>query len=216
VKPSQDTLTAGTIAPLAAALAFLFVCSTPTWAQRNNNPAGSAPTMDRSRESGVREHERQLQVLLNSKEPGSSGDPARLRAIIEQTRQDFDRLQNVNRALVSAATANDGFNYRSLAEMAAEIKKRARRLKENISLPPPADDEAREKRAGDIAQAEMKDALLMLSGRIVSFTMNPLFQAPGSIDVKLGAKASRDLDIIIEMSGQIKKSAERLGKPPKK
>jgi hypothetical protein len=215
MKRCQDRLSVNNIISFAAATLFLLIFSTPLMAQRNN-PAGSAPTMDRSRESGVREHERQLQVLLNSKEPGPAGSSGRLQAIIEQTKQDFDRIQVVNRELVSTATANNGFNYRSLTEMAAEIKKRARRLKDNISLPPPAEAETRAKREGDISQAEMKDALLMLSNRIVSFTMNPLFQAPDSIDVKLGAKASRDLESIIELSGQIKKSAERLSKSPKK
>jgi hypothetical protein len=215
MKRYQDKLPLKDIISLVAAVAFLSIFSTPILAQRND-PRGSSPTMDRSRESGVREHEKQLQVLLNSKEPGASGNPGRLQAIIEQTKQDFDRIQVVNRELVSAATANNGFNYRSLTEMAAEIKKRARRLKDNISLPPPAGDEARDKREGEIGQAEMKAALLMLSDRIVSFTMNPLFQTPDTIDVQLGAKARRDLESIIELSGQIKKSTERLGKPPKK
>jgi hypothetical protein len=215
MQKSQGRFTIKGITSLAALVAFLLSLSIQASAQRNNS-RGSSPAMDRSRESGVREHERQLQVLLNSKEPGPSGNPARLQAIIEQTMQDFERIQVVNRELVSTATANHRFDYRSLTEMAAEIKKRARRLKDNVSLPPPAEAEAREKRESEISQAEMKAALLMLSDRIVSFTTNPLFQTPNTIDVQLGAKASRDLESIIELSGQIKKSAERLGKSPKK
>jgi len=170
--------------------------------------------MDRARESGVREHQQQLQVLLNSKEPGTASDQRRLQALIEQTKQDFDRIQVLNRELVNTTTsAAATLDYRSLTDMAAEIKKRARRLKDNISLPPPDDDKERlEKREGEISREEMKGTLLMLSERIVSFATNPLFQTTNVIDARLGAKASRDLETIIELSGQIKKSAERLSK----
>jgi hypothetical protein len=171
--------------------------------------------MDRARESGVREHQQQLNVLLNSKEPGRTTEERRLQAIIEQTRQDFDRIQVLNRELVNTASASRDatFNYKSLTVMASEIRKRARRLKDNISLPPSDDDkEPLEKKEGEIGREEMKDALMMLSKRIVSFTTNPLFQTTNVIDARLGAKASRDLDVIVELSGQIKKSAEKLGK----
>jgi hypothetical protein len=172
--------------------------------------------MDRARESGVREHQQQLNVLLNSKEPGRTTEERRLQAIIEQTKQDFDRIQVLNRELINragAAEAAAAFNYKSLTDMAAEIRKRARRLKDNISLPPSDDaPEPREKREGEISREEMKGALLLLSKRIVSFTTNPLFQTTNVIDARLGAKASRDLDIIVELSSRIKKSAEKLGK----
>ncbi len=201
-------------ASLIAAVAFLCIFSTPASAQRA--PArGTSPGMDRDRERGVREHERQLQVLLNSREPAEPDNPGRLQAI-EQTRQDFERIQDVNRELVTTLRSSDELNYKSLTEMAAEIRKRARRLKDNISLPPPADDEPTRKTDAEAGREGMKAALSSLSARITSFASNPLFQTPNLIDVRLGAKASRDLDIIIELSGQIKKSAERLAKPAKK
>jgi len=58
----------------------------------------------------------------------------------------------------------------------------------------------------------MKDALLILNERINKFIDNPLFQSPEWSDKELKAKASRDLETIIEMSAQIKKSAEKLVK----
>ena len=208
-KSSVKAIASLTIAPIAV----LLILSTQTLAQRGSS-AGSSANMDRARESGVREHQQQLQVLLNSKEPGTASDQRRLQALIEQTKQDFDRIQVLNRELVNTTTsAAATLDYRSLTDMAAEIKKRARRLKDNISLPPPDDDKERlEKREGEISREEMKGTLLMLSERIVSFATNPLFQTTNVIDARLGAKASRDLETIIELSGQIKKSAERLSK----
>jgi hypothetical protein len=211
----QYELSVKGIASLIALAALLLILSTTIMAQRGPS-AGSSPGMDRSRESGVREHQKQLQVLLNSTEPGETGNQSRLNAIIEQTRQDFDRIQVLNRELVNRASAANSFNYKSLTEMAAEIRKRARRLKDNISLPPPDDDDQPlEKREGELNEQEMKAALLTLSERIVSFATNPLFQTTNLIDARLGAKASRDLEIIIGLSASIKKSAERLSKSSK-
>ncbi|HEX8776303.1 MAG TPA: hypothetical protein VF735_22220 [Pyrinomonadaceae bacterium] len=197
-----------TLAPVGLLLSL----ATGALAQRG---AGSSVNMDRARESGVREHQQQLNVLLNSKEPGHTGEERRLQAIIEQTKQDFDRIQVLNRELINTASAEAAasLDYKSLTDMASEIRKRARRLKDNISLPPSDDaQETLEKRAGEISREEMKGALLTLSKRIVSFTTNPLFQTTNVIDARLGAKASRDLDVIVELSAQIKKSAEKLGK----
>ena len=211
----QHKLSVRRVASLAIApVVLLLISSTGTLAQRGAG-AGSSPRMDRARESGVREHQQQLNVLLNSKEPGRSVEERRLQAIIEQTKQDFDRIQVLNRELVNTASAGSAsaFNYKSLTDVASEIRKRARRLKDNISLPASDDDQERpEKREGEISREEMKDALLLLSKRIVSFTTNPLFQTTNVIDARLGARASRDLDMIVELSGQIKKSAERLSR----
>jgi hypothetical protein len=216
MKRYRDKRAIKVVASLAVASALMLVLSNTVTAQRVSS-AGPSPGRDRDRENGVREHGRQLQVLLNSKEPAASADARRLHAIIEQTKQDFERIQDINRELVTVLRSNVEFNYRSLTDTAAEIRKRARRLKENISLPPPADDQPlEEKRDGELGPKGMKDALSLLSERITSFASNPLFQTPNLIDVRLGAKAGRDLDAILALSGQIKKSAERLSKPAKK
>jgi hypothetical protein len=214
MKRNQVRLAVNFIASLSTASALLLLLSNTAAAQRaaSRNPS---PSADRERESGVREHERQLQVLLNSTEPKASGNSARLQAIIEQTRQDFGKIQDINRELVIALRSSAEPDYRSLAEMATEVKKRARRLKDNISLPPPAEDQPPEKRDGELQHEAIRAALSLLSDRIKSFTSNPLFQTPNLIDVRLGAKASLDLDMIIELSGRLKKSAERLARSAK-
>jgi hypothetical protein len=215
MKQNRVGLTIKFIASLSAVSALLLLLSNTAAAQRAAS-RGPSPSTDRERESGVREHERQLQVLLNSTEPGASGNSARLQAIIEQTRQDFGKIQDINRELVAALKSQAEPDYRSLAETATELKKRARRLKDNISLPPPADDQPLEKRDGELEREAIRAALSMLSERLTSFSSNPLFQTPNLIDVQLGAKASRDLDIIIELSGRLKKSAERLARSGRK
>ena len=55
----------------------------------------------------------------------------------------------------------------------------------------------------------------MLCKRIDSFVANPKFTSPDVVDVDGTAKASRDLQEIIVISGAVKTSAERLGQKNK-
>jgi hypothetical protein len=200
---------------VASAAVVLLILSTPILAQRDSG-RGPSPQTDRAREQGVLEHERQLRVMLNSTEAAQPGDQSHLRAIIQQIKQDFERIQVVNTELVRNVSAeNTGFNYKNITELTSEIRKRARRFKENISLPPPDESLPNAKKLDQLNQDEMRGALLMLSERIISFVANPLFQTSNLMDIKLGAKASNDLAVIIELSGTIKKNAERLAKSQK-
>jgi hypothetical protein len=214
MKRHQDKSAINRLASLAVSAAVLLILSTPILAQRDSG-RGSSPQRDQAREQGVLEHERQLRVMLDSTEAEQPGHQSQLRAIIEQTKQDFERIQVANTELMRAVSANNGFNYKNITEMTSEIRKRAKRFKDNLNLPPPDDSQANAKKLDQINQDEMKGALLMLSERIMSFVTNPLFQTQNLMDIKLGAKASSDLAVIIELSGTIRKNAERLAKSEK-
>ena len=55
----------------------------------------------------------------------------------------------------------------------------------------------------------MKQSLAALDKVIVEFTHNPVFKEASGDDAKLGTKALRDLDQIIKLSGQARKSTEK-------
>ena len=212
MRRSQDKWAIGSLTSLAVAAALLMTFSSAAVAQRGGS--GSVGNRARDRENGTRVHEAQMRDLTSGKgyESPSDLNQRQMRATIEQVRQDFDRIQVINTEIVRAVKANAGFDYKNISEQAAEIRKRARRLKDNIRLPAPGDEEAGPKIPDELTQTEMKGALLVLSSRIISFVTNPLFETSNWIDVKLGAKASRDLEAIIEQSATIKKSAEKLSK----
>lgn len=206
-------------------IAFLTVLAAPLMAQRDrdrdtntNNSLGVLTPAERLEARRARQgvvpldQEMQLRGLPANKEKDASNNLP-LRAIVAQVVQDFDRIQIVNEEIRRIATANAGFNYKNLTEMTSEIRKRAKRLKDTIRLPPLEEGQENRKKPDQISQEEMKPALLMLHERIISFVSNPLFQTPNWIDIKLASKASRDLETIIELSGTIKKNAERLNKP---
>ena len=59
---------------------------------------------------------------------------------------------------------------------------------------------------------QLKPSVLKLGRLIFSFIDNPFFKEASVVDTLLTTKARRDLEEIIELSGQIKKSSEGLGK----
>jgi hypothetical protein len=59
---------------------------------------------------------------------------------------------------------------------------------------------------------QLKTSLSALGELIYVFVRNPVFKEANVADVQRLAKARRDLDEIIELSGQVKKSSEKLRK----
>ncbi|MBA3766713.1 MAG: hypothetical protein H0W99_06955 [Acidobacteria bacterium] len=225
MKHDRDILAIKGDAFVATLIAFLTVLAAPLMAQRdrdrvntNNDSMGLLTPAERLEARRARQgtlpldQEMQLRGVQTNNGKEASNNLSH-RAIVAQVEQDFDRIQVVNDEIKRAATANAGFNYKNLTEMTAEIRKRAKRLKGVLNLPPPDESEANQKKLDQITHEEMKAALLVLHDRIMSFVNNPLFQTPNWMDIKLGAKASRDLETVIELSGTIRKNAERLNKP---
>lgn len=211
----------------ATLISFLTVLAAPLMAQRErdrdretttNSVMGRLTTAERLDARRARQgvvpldQEMQLRGLPGNNERDASNNLP-LRAIVAQVTQDFDRIQIVNEDIRLVLKANNGFNYKTLTEMTSDIRKRAKRLKDVLNLPPPDESQANRKKLDQINQDEMKGALLALHSRIISFVSNPLFQTPNWLDIKLAAQASLDLETIIELSSTIKKNSERLNKP---
>jgi hypothetical protein len=110
--------------------------------------------------------------------------------------------------------ADKPFDYKRVSGEAEEVNKRAERLR-TFLMPPAAEDKEREKDQKNHVEFDneaMKGALVKLCNLIDSFVENPILKTPGVANVEQSAKAGRDLLGIIELSGNIKRSAERLNK----
>jgi NAD(P)-dependent dehydrogenase (short-subunit alcohol dehydrogenase family) len=188
---------------LAVALAILMPLSTPIGAQRTD-PARVRMEEDNKRET-------QLQVRSSS---GKLTDPKQLQAAIAQVEQDFKQILILHNEIARATAADKALDYRFVSEATAEIKKRASRLQTTLALNRPEAGNKQEKQV-KFVDAQVKDALVALCNRIESFVKNPVIESPGTVDLEQSARAQRDLDSIIDLSGNIKKSAERLRKSPR-
>jgi hypothetical protein len=133
-------------------------------------------------------------------------DPAHL-AVLKQIREDFKNIQAVNNTMMANAWAREELDYGYISDSISQIKSKATRLRSNLALPKAKDVEEKQL---DLARAGVKEfraALLLLDKSIMSFVTNPLFQNANVVEVKLAAKASHDLKVIIELSGNLQKSA---------
>jgi hypothetical protein len=120
----------------------------------------------------------------------------------------------VNNALARALAAGEELDLKLVAQATAEIKKRAGRLKENLLLPEAVEGH---QRSSDVFEpGELKAALAALDRSVISFVSNPGFRSVRVIDPQWSAAARNDLEVIIELSGRLKKSCEHLHKAAQK
>ncbi|CAN5465386.1 hypothetical protein BH20ACI3_BH20ACI3_40540 [soil metagenome] len=189
--------------------AFMTVLATSTPSQQQDRPAYVPPALERREAEMVRQRE----ILRESlgKRPVRAANLRYVQAVIAQVKQDFEHIQVARNGIVRAASGSP-LDFKFISDLTGEIKKRASRLESNLALPDPEGDDKSQKNGGELNEVQIRGALLKLCNRIESFVKSPLFETPGVIDVQHSAKASGDLNSILELSGSIRKSAERLNK----
>jgi hypothetical protein len=193
---------------LVLALIILSACTVTTQAQQ---PGTSQSARDIVRAIGQKEMDR---LLLLKPILAPKDDPAR-RIVLKQISEDFRDLQGLNNKMMAEAWARSELDYRYISEMISQIRGKATRLKFNMALPEAEDDKPMQPDDNFSNAEKFRAALLQLDRHIMSFATNPLFQKPDVIEVDLANRASRDLAVVVELSGKLKKTAARLGKPAK-
>ena len=193
-------------AHLSAAVVVLFAVAPPAAAQ------------DAFNKRDMRDRESALRIKAKTVRRPVAENPE---LALAEIREDYERVQVANNDIRRAAAAQPAPDYKRVAALGAEIKKRAARLKENLGFTAPAgegdagknDAKARAATAPADEGARVKDSLSALDRHIVSFVTNPLFQSLDlKVDAALAARAARDLERIIALGSDIKRGAERLHK----
>jgi hypothetical protein len=131
-------------------------------------------------------------------------------------KEDFRTLQLVNNDLmraVFAAGAAATPDYERIALAAAEINKRASRLKSNLKLPEPEQASSARPQASEISNDDqLRASLRALDRLIMGFVTNPVFRDPGTVDGRHSVTAAENLTRITELSRAVRLSAERMRK----
>jgi hypothetical protein len=203
---------------LAAAASILLFAAIAASAQ-GAPPGAGAPGLVNPK--GDTDAQTNREAKLRSAEVGATAEEInkqRLLAGIEQTKQDFKRIQFVRNDMVDDIVAKKPFDFKQISERADEVNRRAVRLKSYLMPPTPATPEGEKKpeeKEVSYTEEELKGALVKLCNAIYSFTANEMFKNPGTLDTQKSLKAGADLISIIELSGNIKRSADKLGKPSK-
>jgi signal transduction histidine kinase len=192
------------------AIALMLFFAVPVLAQKPGGPppVDRAVNTDRIRQQDMSQREWQLRNFGN--EPGGPADQRRLKALMAQTEEDFTRILTLHNEIARALSSNNALDYQFLSDATSEIKKRATRVQSSLKLAP--EEGYTSEKVEEIGDPQMKDALIKLCKQIRSFVTNPSIENPNTVDAQQLTKARHDLDAVIQLSGQIKKDADKIKK----
>ena len=216
----HPTIKVVTLSVAACALASVFVKNV-SGRQTPQRGAGNSAEVERlereRRDREMREADlSERQFLLRNMQPDRrpAGPPAP-RLATAQIREDFVRLQVINNDLARAVAQGGALDPKFVSKSAAEIKKLAARLRDNLVLPGSGEDsEHREAQAAPPAQ--LAPALSTLDGLILKFAYGLASKGVHIVDAQSSARVRRELEAIIELSGWVKKASEKQEKSGRK
>ena len=176
----------------------LFGQQPPTQSKNNE---GLAIAKFRAMIDAINQRARELGLVSVSDEEQTEFYRQRLE---RQLREDFTKLQSTNIATLSA------LDHKSLAEITADLKNRATRIKYNVPI---LMGSGKGDRARFEASPDQLPLMVAELGRLIdSFLNSPIFREASAKDVEFRAKAASDLEGIIALSDSINKAAKRMTK----
>jgi hypothetical protein len=213
MKHRQSCPVKSAVRRLTATISLLLIGAGAALAQGAPGGVGAPVIVD---PKGETHSQMNREAALRSAEIRSVGglmDQRHLAVAIDQTKQDFKRIQLIRNDVVDYLVAKKPLDYKLLSEQAAEINKRANRLK-SFLMPSAPEEKAKDApKQTEYDSEQIKGALIKLCNTIYSFTGNPMFKDPAAVDIQKAASAGGDLLNIIELSDNVKRSADRLKTP---
>ena len=124
-----------------------------------------------------------------------------------EIKEDFERIQVINSDVLQAFPSDAAVDYERLSAAAAEINKRATRLKSNLF---PSELKARAEQGVQEAkeQQDLKSLLSELDATITRFVHNPMFENTRVVNPQDSERAKKELDNTIKLSDKIRKTAK--------
>jgi hypothetical protein len=174
-------------------------------AQSAGPPPVNKVNAERMRQQDMSRREYDLRNFGN--ESTAPKDKRQVEALMAQTEEDFNRILTLHNEIARALTSQNDLNYQFVSDATAEINKRASRVQHSLALGL-SDEEARELQKSK--DEPIKDSLIKLCNQIRSFVTNPSIENPNTINVDQMKKARRDLESLIQLSGRIKRDADKL------
>lgn len=196
----------------AGLVPLIMLFAAPVFAQ---NPSTTAPPVDRRNTERIRQQEmsrREWQLRNFGNEPEKPKDKRQVERLMLETEEDFNRILTLHNEIVRAISSDKTLNYGFVSEVSGEIQKRATRVQSNLQLRL-TPEEIQE--FPKLEEVEIKAALIKLCNQIRGFVTNPTIENPNAIDAEQFTRARRDLETLIQLSGLIKKDADKLSKDQK-
>jgi hypothetical protein len=114
--------------------------------------------------------------------------------------------------MMADAWARETLDYSVISDMVSRIRGKATRLRLNLNLPDPGNPEKPQAVHNVGTAREFRSALLVLDQTIMRFVTNPLFKTTNTVEINQAGKARQDLEEVISLTADLKKTASRLGK----
>ena len=194
---------------------FLFAPVT-SYAQRGSPSVGGNSTASSRRdaifrrEADIENRELNLRLLREpGKVKGIELSPEEHKYFVDQIFEDFERIQIVNRELTQISANLNGAAYKQMSNLAGEMNKRAKRLKNNLGIPGFAPSEKDSEKVHNLDDAQLKTSLQTLNASVKGFVTNPIFKDPRVTDVRHLESLRRDISTVIELSDEVKKAASK-------
>jgi len=150
-------------------------------------------------------------LLLFSAGSNKDSDSNRI-ALMKQIKEDFRDLQGLNNKMMAEAWARETLDYSIISAMVSRIRGKANRLKLNLNLPETGNVEKPMPVHNVVNAREFRGALLVLDQTIMRFVKNPLFQSANTMELNQAGKARQDLEEVISLTADLKRTAARLGR----
>ena len=157
----------------------------------------------RSREAGLRS------ITMMGKD---KTDPRVYQAFLDQLNEDFQQVQLIRIGMIKSIAAAKPIEYKQLSKDASEIRKRALRLKTSLALTENTDNIRQESAKVEYQNETIQKAASDLCLEISRFTTSPLFKPGAVYNLRYATEADDALDAVINISSNIKTSAEKLRK----
>ena len=178
---------------------------------QNPPPRPSSGESDRHRVESERDLELRIWNLRALSEQPRQPEQKRpsVKQALAEMQKDFTRLQIVNKELLRVALGKGTLDPKFVLKSVTEIRERAERLNKNLALPEPDKTAEHPKPILPPGPDHLKRSVMRLGTLIFSFVDNPFFKEISVVDTQQTTKARRDLEEIIELSGEIKKRTEK-------
>jgi hypothetical protein len=201
-------MTVARISICTVSVILIGLTTTPAKAQHPTQPADTT-NPDKIRQQDQSQREMQLRNLAAQTE--MSTNPRRREEVGAEIQQDFQKILTLHNELARIILNNKPIDYDFISEAGGEIRKRAIHLQKTLVLNSP-DNEPNQEEQPDLTDAPIKDVVAVLCTEIKRFVTNPVIDQPGTVNAPELARARRDLQGVIELSGNLKKSADRFKK----
>jgi len=155
------------------------------------------------------------QLLLRAPLPPKNDEATRL-VVRKKIAEDFKTLQAINNKMMAEVWAAEQIDYGHTADMISQVRDKAMALKTNLFLPTDTNAKKPPSPSAINNNKDLREALLVLDQSVMSFVNNPLFQKPEVVEVTQAMQASRDLEAVISLSGDLRKMTARLSNASKR